>query len=266
MLAAVDGLSPLVSVVVLTYNGLHLTQACLESLVSLTQYPSWELIVVDNGSTDGTVEYLGEFAGETPNARLVENGENLGFAEGNNRGICTAKGEIIVLLNNDTVVTRGWLRDLIRHFRDPDTAMVGPITDNAGNEARVIVSAPNRNRWARAVESYCGSHRTESTAVQTLAFFCVAIRASIIHEVGLLDPAYGIGMFEDDDYCRRVSELGYSIRLAEDVFVHHEMSASFDKLGARKQQLFDDNKATYEARWGPWTPHSYREPIVRIDG
>jgi GT2 family glycosyltransferase len=74
-----------------------------------------------------------------------------------------------------------------------------------------------------------------------------------------MDEAFGIGFFEDDDYCRRVERAGYGIACAEDVFVHHHLSASFDKLGAdRKRQLFERNKVIYEAKWGPWVPHEYR--------
>ena len=81
-----------------------------------------------------------------------------------------------------------------------------------------------------------------------------------VHEkVGGLDEAFGLGFFEDDDYCRRVAEAGWEVACAEDVFVHHHLSASFDALKAEaKQKLFETNKAIYEAKWGPWEPHVYR--------
>jgi GT2 family glycosyltransferase len=77
--------------------------------------------------------------------------------------------------------------------------------------------------------------------------------------VGPLDEAFGIGFFEDDDYCRRVEAAGLRVACADDVFVHHHLSASFDALKAeRKRELFERNKAIYEAKWGPWVPHAYR--------
>jgi GT2 family glycosyltransferase len=77
--------------------------------------------------------------------------------------------------------------------------------------------------------------------------------------VGGLDEQFGMGFFEDDDYCRRVEQAGYAIACAEDVFVHHHLSASFDQLkAAAKQALFEKNRALYEAKWGAWSPHRYR--------
>ena len=74
-----------------------------------------------------------------------------------------------------------------------------------------------------------------------------------------LDPDFGVGFFEDDDYCRRVEAAGLGVACAEDVFVHHHLSASFDKLKAEaRQQLFLRNRAIYEAKWGTWQPHQYR--------
>ena len=95
--------------------------------------------------------------------------------------------------------------------------------------------------------------------IRTVAFFCVAMPRSTYETVGPLDPAFGVGFFEDDDYCRRVEAAGLGVACAEDVFVHHHLSASFDKLKAEKrQELFLRNKAIYEAKWGTWQPHRYR--------
>jgi GT2 family glycosyltransferase len=95
--------------------------------------------------------------------------------------------------------------------------------------------------------------------IPILAFFCVAIKREIIEKIGLLDEAYGIGMFEDDDYCMRVKEQGYKLVCADDVFIHHHLSASFDKNPEWKEQLFKKNKAIYESKWGKWEGHSYRK-------
>jgi GT2 family glycosyltransferase len=92
-----------------------------------------------------------------------------------------------------------------------------------------------------------------------VAFFCVAMRREVVKEVGLLDPIFGLGYFEDDDYCRRVTNAGYRIVCADGVFVHHHLSASFSELehGA-KGELFKKNRAIFEEKWGPWKPHAYR--------
>jgi GT2 family glycosyltransferase len=97
-------------------------------------------------------------------------------------------------------------------------------------------------------------------SLYTAAFFCVMFSRETYEAIGPLDEAFGRGFFEDDDYCRRVEQLGLTINCAEDVFIHHHLSASFNKLrSADRQALFEQNKATYEAKWGEWLPHAYRK-------
>jgi GT2 family glycosyltransferase len=106
---------------------------------------------------------------------------------------------------------------------------------------------------------YTHSHIGKLQNIQTAAFFCVMFSRQTYETVGPLDEAFGRGFFEDDDYCRRVEQIGLSIACAEDVFIHHHLSASFNKLrSADRQALFEQNKATYEAKWGTWTPHTYK--------
>jgi GT2 family glycosyltransferase/glycosyltransferase involved in cell wall biosynthesis/ribosomal protein S10 len=252
--------TPSASVIVLCYNNLELTRACLDSLERSTRYLDCEIVVVDNASSDGTAEWLRAWAEDREDVVLVLNDENLGFSGGNNVGLAAARGEVLVLLNNDTYVTDGWLYGLIRHLRDdPELGLVGPVTNNIGNEAKVDLKYRSMEEMADAAWRYTSARFRQLLRVPTVAFFCVAMRREVYEEIGGLDEAFGVGFFEDDDYCRRIHAAGYEIAIAEDVFVHHHLSASFDALGAaRKQELFEKNKAVYEAKWGEWTPHVYR--------
>ena len=112
----------------------------------------------------------------------------------------------------------------------------------------------------QAAYAYKSCHAREELDVNVVGFFCTAMPRVVFETVGGLDERFGLGFFEDDDYCRRVAEAGYRITIAEDVFVHHHLSASFDLLDReRRQALFDRNKALYEEKWGEWTPHRYRD-------
>lgn len=263
---------PVVSVVVLTYNNLAFTQACLFSVEAYSDYPALEIIVVDNASSDGSREWLGAWAEERSAAghrrRVILNEGNLGFSAGNNVGLAAATGEVLILLNNDTYVTPGWVRTLCAHLRrDPGVGLVGPITNNIGNEARIDIAYLDMVEMIHKSGQYTRAHAGQSIQLHNAAFFCVAMRRDVYERVGPMDEAFGIGFFEDDDYCRRVHAEGYRIACAEDVFVHHHLSASFDSLGAeRKQVLFDKNKAIYEAKWGTWTPHAYRAEGRGVSG
>lgn len=251
---------PGVSVIILAFNNLDFSRACIESVLKHTHYPNLEIIVVDNGSTDGSMAYFEKISEEHPSIEIVCNGENLGFAGGNNRGIEVASGEIVVLLNNDTYVAPGWLHALIGKMGGPDGLDVaGPVTNNIGNEAMVEIAYDSMESMAGAALEYCWQHAGEVLRVDNLAFFCVAISRRVIDSVGLLDESFQGGFFEDDDYCRRATEAGFRLGIVEDSFVHHHLSASFDKLGKqRKQEIFAANKAVYEAKWGEWKPHSSR--------
>ena len=257
-----EKLFPLVSVIVLTYGHLDMTKACLSSLDQLTDYPNWELIVVDNASTDGTPGFLREYAHERENVTLVLNDENLGFSAGNNRGAAAAAGDYLVFLNNDTYVTQGWIGDLLAHFRDsPQLGVLGPVTNNIGNEARIQIQYSDMQTMAQAARDYTESHRGQRIPLRSAAFFCAMIPRTVWEEVGELDEGYEVGFFEDDDYANRVRKARYDISCAEDVFVHHHLSASFSALGElEKQRLFEKNRAYYESKWGPWIRHEYRKP------
>ena len=257
---AVRGVFPKVSVIVLTYNNLAFTQACLHSLEANTHYLDWELILVDNASTDGTRDFLVDYLTRHPRARLVQNEENLGFAAGNNQGLVVAEGEYLVILNNDTYVTPGWLVGLIRHLRrDPSLGLVGPVTNNIGNEAKIDIHYTDMTEMQKAAWAYTSRHAGKELEISTVAFFCVAISRAAYTKVGGLDERFGLGFFEDDDYCQRVRQAEFRIAVAEDVFIHHHLSASFDLLDEeRRQALFERNRALYEDKWGPWVPHEYR--------
>ena len=103
---------PQVSIIILNYNGIKFVERCLKSVLN-TDYPLFEVIFVDNGSTDGSPELVQKLFGEDKRLRIILNKENLGFTGGNNVGIKMSKGEYIVLLNNDTEVPSDWLRQLV---------------------------------------------------------------------------------------------------------------------------------------------------------
>jgi hypothetical protein len=248
-------------VVVLCYNNWLYTTACLDSLLCFSDYPNLEIIVVDNASTDETAEQLQRLARRESRIRVIRNDTNLGFSGGNNVGIEAAGGDIVVLINNDTYVTKGWVRDLIRPLLlDSNIGMAGPLTNNIGNEQKVAAVYKDMGEMQIFASELTGKYKRQLLETNNLAFFCVAIRKEVIEKVGLLDDDFGVGFFEDDDYCNRVIESGYQLVVVDDVFIHHHLSASFSQLGEKERnKQFARNKEIFEKKWGrPWTPHKYR--------
>ncbi len=254
-------IDPMVSVVVVTYNNLELTRACLISLDENSQYANLEIIVVDNASSDESPVFLQAWVSNKHNRKLILNEDNRGFAAANNQGLAIASGDYLVMLNNDTYVTPGWIRTLSRHLQgDKTLGLIGPVTNNIGNEAKIDIAYKDMNDMLVKSAAYTNRHVGEVYPLRTAAFFCVMMSRETYAAVGPLDEVFGRGFFEDDDYCRRIEAQGLRVVCAEDVFIHHELSASFNKLKQKdRQQLFEENKKVYEAKWGEWIPHGYRK-------
>jgi GT2 family glycosyltransferase len=249
------------SIIVVTYNGLPYTKMCLTSLLLSGWRGQDQLIVVDNGSSDGTVPYLRELARLNPSVQIVFNERNRGFAAANNHGLLLATGEVLILLNNDTIVSEGWRDGLSRWLEDSRIGMVGPVTNHACNEARIDAPYRTYGEMVRFSREYNTKHQGELIDVRMLAMFCAAMRRDVFARIGLLDEQFEVGMFEDDDYCQRMRAASLRVVCVEDVFVHHFGQAAFGELcvtGAY-DRVFNANRHRFETKWGaPWQPHQHR--------
>lgn len=223
---------PSASVVVLAWNAWETTRACLASLLP-TLGPIDELVVVDNGSTDGTGEGLAALLDGEPRARVTSNVVNIGFAAGCNQGAALSRAEVLVFLNSDTLVTAGWLEGLLEPFGDPRVAATGPMSN--------FVSGPQLLAGARYSPGDLGSQAGLAASlasvtpptepVERLVGFCLAVRTESFTSIGGFDPRFEGGGYEDDDLCARLVAAGGRLLVCRRVFVHHEGHASFDANG-----------------------------------
>lgn len=254
---------PKVCVIIVTFNNLKYTKLCVESIYAKTAYPNVEIIIVDNASTDGTEDYLNDLKEEHANIKIILNKDNLGFAAANNIGIKASSGEYIILLNNDTVVTRGWISGLISHLQNPEIGMVGPLTNSIGNEAKINVNYSALSSMDKFAEHYTEKNTGRTFEIPVLAMYCLAMRRQTIETIGPLDEQFSIGMFEDDDYALRVRKAGLKVICTENVFIHHFGGASFGKLkSAEYQNVFNENRTKFEQKWDrKWIPHTYRNGV-----
>uniref|UniRef100_C6E7I0 Glycosyl transferase family 2 n=1 Tax=Geobacter sp. (strain M21) TaxID=443144 RepID=C6E7I0_GEOSM len=242
--------SRLTSIVILTWNELSCTRECLESIERHTPEPH-EVILVDNGSSDGTVPFLREFCAQRENYRLIENGKNLGFAAGCNIGMREAVGGHILLLNNDTVVTRGWLSGMIEALeRDPKAGIVGPMTNEiAGPQKLARVPYRDMEELQAFAERFRGEHYGRRIEVDRVVGFCMLFTREVLETVGELDERFGSGNFEDDDFCLRGALAGYRCLIAGDVFIHHYGSRSFTGNRVDYAAAMWKNRKAFDAKW-----------------
>jgi GT2 family glycosyltransferase len=246
----------LASVIVPCFNERAFTRLCLAALVRHTR-PPWELVVVDNGSTDGTAAYLQGVQDVAPvPVQIITNPANLGFAAACNQGLHAARGAYLVLLNNDAVVTDGWLDQLAALAEsDPAIGLAGPMSNYAPPPQRVddvpYTDLATMHEFAAA---WRAAHRGQGLAVARLSGFCLLITRRAFDALGGLDERFGLGFFEDDDLCLRARRAGFTLAVAHDLFVHHFGSRTFAASGIDAEALLRDNAARFQAKWGDAAP------------
>ncbi len=237
------------SIVIPAFNQLGYCRACIESIQRNTAEP-YRLVLVDNGSTDGVGEYFDTIEGAT----VVHTGENLGFPGGSNRGLAVAEGHV-VLLNSDTLVPEGWLRGL-KHalFSADDVGLVGPMSNHAAGPQQIdglsLRGLDEVNAFARSLAAEKDGVVSET---HRLVAFCWMMRDTALESVGPFDESYGIGNYEDDDYCVRMRKAGYRLVIAEDCFVFHHGGRTFKGMGLEDEAfsaLLNENRAKFTKKWG----------------
>ncbi len=239
------------SIIILTHNLWDQTELCLNSIARHTPEPH-EIIVVDNGSSDETLARLRELLKIQPDIHVIANATNRGFAAGNNQGIALAHGEYVLLLNNDTVVTEGWLDRMLDVFkRYPKTGIVGPMSNYVGGSQLVTdVDYKNLEELNNFAARWTKEHTGQNFLTYRVVGFCLLTRREVIDTIGGLDEQFGSGNFEDDDFCIRAALSGYEARVAQDVFIHHTGSQTFRDAGIDYRQSLLRNEELFKAKWG----------------
>jgi len=241
---------PDVSIVIPVYNKWVYTAACLRSLLEVNGKYSFEVIVVDDQSSDETAEQLAQVKG----LKHLVNEQNLGFVGSCNRGAQVAKGEYLVLLNNDTQVTEGWLDELIDTFeREPQAGLVGALLvypDGSLQESGGIVFSDGSGwNYGRGGDAEHPRYHFMREA-DYCSGACIALKTKYFHEIGALDERYAPAYYEDTDLAFKVRESGLKVLIQPlSVIVHHEgiTSGTDTSTGVKKYQVINRHK--FLDRW-----------------
>jgi GT2 family glycosyltransferase len=225
---------PDISVVVVNWNTNHMLQRCLASLEAERETARLEVIVVDNGSTDGSQDLVSK---TFPTVRLIANRENRGFSIANNQGVATSAGRYVFLLNSDTEVESGSLRALIDYAdANPSAGIIGPQLLNFDGSLQ-----PSGRQFPAPLSTVAilfgvdrlmgrpryGTRRDYSmpSAVDEVSGAAMLVRREAMERVGGLDESFAWG-YEDVDLCRRVKQAGWEVHYFPGAKIKHEWGGS----------------------------------------
>lgn len=237
----------IVSMIILASGQFNYTKECIESIREHTEKGSYEIIVIDNHSQDETLEWLKA----QNDLKIIANRENLGFPKGCNQGIKIARGNKILLLNNDTVVTRNWLTNLLSCLgSSPDIGAVGPVTNYCSNFQQIPVTYGDSDSMQKFAAEYNVRDENKWEQVVKLVGYCLLIKKEALDKAGLLDERFSPGNYEDDDIGLRIQQAGYKLILCRDTFIHHYGSMSFRKNIDMFSQALQKNREKFTDKWG----------------
>jgi len=240
-----DAAAALTSIVILSWDQLAFTRNCIESIRAHTT-EAHEIIVVDNGSQPEVVEWVKANADKT-----VINGRNLGFARGMNQGLNVADGDVVVFLNNDTVMPEGWLAPLHECLlARQDVGLVSPVVTASGSFIHRRQKVGDRVR-----EVFPFSFPP--------AGVCFSMRAEVAREVGGWPEAFAVASGEDTDLCFSLWSRGYRLLVDERVLIHHESKATASAQLDNWRDLWKKNRALFLKRWCIEPPV---DPVKQLPG
>lgn len=249
-----------VSIIIPTYNQREYVLQCVSSIEKHTPAP-FEIIVVDNASKDGTAEAMLRKGGMV---RVASLDKNRGFAGGVNHGLMMARGRHIIVLNNDTLVTPGWLDNMMTCLAsDPKIGVVGPVTNYIGGDQQIQVPYREVEEMWPFAATHNRPDADKHRITDRLVGFCWLFSRELLERVGYLDEGYAVGNFEDDDWIIRVKLAGYQLAVAGDAFIHHFGSVSMKALGEQDFAVVNkDNEQFYSQKWGD--PHALVAETSRL--
>ncbi|MEO0661060.1 MAG: glycosyltransferase, partial [Planctomycetota bacterium] len=241
--------APELSIVVVSCDALDNTRRCVESLRAAAdpRFPQ-EILAVDNGSTDGSAEWLAEQADVT----LVRNAANHGAPRARNQGIARARGAWIAFFDNDVVVPRAWIPRALEHARNADDVGAIPLCANRASKHQVVAydGTDDIASIERFANTHYGQHAGEGVDATLFTSLAVVVRREVVERIGGFDETFSPWGFEDDDYALRVRLAGWRNRVARDSFVYHAHYQTQEKH-ERHAGWLQANWDAFLAKWCP---------------
>jgi len=230
-------------IIIPVWNQLSFTRNCVDSILKNTD-AGYRLIIIDNASDKETRDYLESLKSLShPPVLLVRNEKNVGFIKAVNKGFELSDAKYVCVLNNDTIVAKDWLNEMISVAESSDAVgIVNPSSNNLGQRPG---DGESVDMYSMRIKKDAGKYAELGAAIG----FCMLIKRGVIEKIGVFDEVFGMGNFEDTDYSRRACKAGYICVRACGAYVFHRENASFGHLKSFEAD-FKHNREIYEFRWG----------------
>ena len=241
----------LTSIVVVARDNLTVTAECLESIYAHT-HRSFEIVLVDNGSTEDLAGLAARLKARHGNVTLIRNERHVGYARACNQGLAAARGDYVAILHNDVVVTPGWLsRQLGLMALDPVVALAGPALSASANSQSVgMRTYQGVAELATFAEPWAMNHASEIAVSMPLSGVCLVVKREVLRRIGGLDETFGSAIHADDDFCVRAYRAGFRMAIAFDAFVHHRGAATWKHLGLDRSRAAAESWRAFCHKWG----------------
>ena len=241
----------LLHILVLAFNNFETTtKPCIASLVDQAKLFNIPLSVLDNGSLDDFGMGLKNFSVDGFDVHKIFSDKNLGFAGGMNELAKAVSTEWLMLVGNDTVFPSDFLQSLLTTLQDlpSEIGIVGPLTNEAGNSQKIECLALTASQTFRYFETLISNPFKQITEIYRADFFCVLIRKNLWDLTNGLDRSYGLGYYEDFDFCMQARQLGFKTVALENLFVFHKGSQSF-KTNPLQKKIIKKNKKIFQKKF-----------------
>jgi GT2 family glycosyltransferase len=227
-------------IVIPVWNHPRVTRDCVDSIKRNTRFP-YKIIIIDNASDRPTAEYLDSLK-DGGAVTVIRNEKNTGFVKAINQGMRHSDAAYVCVMNNDTVVTKNWLSELIDILRkESGIGIINP----SSNTSCQFPGKLDIDAFAETLKALKGKYQE----LYTGRAFSMVIKRAVIDKIGYLDNVYGMGYFDDTDYCKRAQGAGYKTVRAKASFVYHKESQSFSRV-REKSEIFLENEKRFISRWG----------------
>lgn len=238
------------SIVIPVLNNFKFTVECIQSVFDNTK--DFQLIIVDNGSTDETPAYLQSLVGRHTNVLIATFKKNAGFAKACNTGLSKATGDYVIFLNNDTVVTPDWAEQMTQAIplaeEEWDCApigIVGPRTNYAGGSQAIRVDPYDMEQLPKASIEHHKAHKGKTTIAGFISGLCMMITRAAIKDIGPFNEIFVVGGCEDAEFCVRAQHKGWKLCIDNSTFIHHYGGETIKRLKENYAPIHQSNRLRF---------------------